>query len=262
MLKEKMELPMDTPIKLIEINKITKDNKKPQTDLVIREVMLTIILNRKRLVGLACLPQMHKALAVGFLFSEGLVTELAKIESLKQSKPDKIVEIIAQIPESRLKNFIDTGEKTPGCGSSLSGSLRNISQQNFVDFKPKNIFTAMNKFQEKAELFRQTGGVHSAALVQADNLQVFADDIGRHNAVDKVIGAALLNNITIIGKTMLVSGRISSEIMKKAIRLQLCTLASHSAPTSKAVDLAWQYGITLIGFARGKRFNLYTNFSD
>ena len=110
-----------------------------------------------------------------------------------------------------------------------------------------------------SKLFKSTGGAHAAALCDSDRLLVFKEDIGRHNAVDKAFGECLTNGIETEGKLLLTSGRISSEILLKSVKRGIAILASRSAPTSLAVQFAEKAGLTLVGFVRGKRMNVYSN---
>ncbi len=105
----------------------------------------------------------------------------------------------------------------------------------------------------------QTGGVHSAALADRQKIHLFAEDIGRHNAVDKLIGKAFLAGIPVEDKILLSSGRISGEIMTKVIRNRIPIMISRTAPTCMSITYAEDHGITLIGFARGNRMNIYTH---
>jgi len=115
------------------------------------------------------------------------------------------------------------------------------------------------KFSKSSELFTETGGVHSAAISDGKEILVFREDIGRHNAVDKVIGSLVLAGITLSDKILLTSGRISSEIITKVIYAGVPVIISKSAPTQKAIEYAIKENITLIGFARGNSFNIYSN---
>ncbi len=115
------------------------------------------------------------------------------------------------------------------------------------------------KFQKKSELFRLTGCFHSAALSDGKKIIAFAEDIGRHNTVDKVIGYSILNNLSFNNKLVLVSCRISSDIVQKCSTWKIPVLASRAAPTDLAINIAEKSGITLIGFVRGNRLNIYTN---
>ena len=117
----------------------------------------------------------------------------------------------------------------------------------------------MKELQLRAELFRLTGGLHSAALCSAEKILYFCEDIGRHNAVDKLVGLCLKHEISLTDKVLVSSGRISSEILVKAAKLGIPILISRAAPTSLSIELAESLGITLIGFVRGRRCNIYTH---
>jgi FdhD protein len=117
----------------------------------------------------------------------------------------------------------------------------------------------MKRFQHSSEVFRTTGGAHSAALCREGEIVVFAEDIGRHNAVDKIFGRCLLDSIGTDGGVIVTSGRISSEILLKVGKRNIPILISKSAPTDLGVKLADDLGITLVGFVRGRRMNIYTH---
>jgi len=121
------------------------------------------------------------------------------------------------------------------------------------------ILELMSHFQQRSETYRSTGGVHSAALCDKKNLNVFSEDIGRHNAIDKIFGQCIWEGISTNNQIILTSGRISSEIVIKIARNNVPVLASKSAPTDTAVKLADLLGITLIGFVRGMRMNVYSH---
>ena len=120
----------------------------------------------------------------------------------------------------------------------------------------------VNTFSKKSELFLSTGGVHSCALCDRNNIILFEEDVGRHNALDKILGEALLNDICLEDKIIVTSGRVSSEMVIKVIKRKIPILASRSAPTNIAVDIANGFNLTLIGFARSGRMNIYSNFSS
>ena len=121
------------------------------------------------------------------------------------------------------------------------------------------VVNLMREFQRSSYLFKRTGGVHSAALCRREEIEIFAEDIGRHNAIDKVFGESLLKDIQTEDKVALTSGRISSEIVIKVLRRGVPILISLGAPTDLAVSLAEKMRITVIGFARGRRMNVYTH---
>lgn len=254
---------MDNLRALTEIKRYSNGKFELLTDIVVREVSLTINVNGKRLVSLACLLENLKELALGFLFSEGLVLQKQEIISQTYNREPRSVDFLLKIPAERINSFFQTGEKTSGCGSSLSSTLRGSRADFFrIKLRPENILIKMHQFQLDSALFLQTGGVHRAGLIRNDKLLFAADDIGRHNAVDKVIGMAIEHDIDFKDCYLLCSGRISSEIVKKCVRLDIPAIVSHSAPTSEAIRLGWEYKVYIIGFARGKRFNIYTGFEE
>jgi FdhD protein len=242
---------------LVEIKKWKDEDVRFETDIVVLERTLTIHVNNTRLVSLAYLPQMEEELTLGFLLSEGIIDEQHQIAKMDFDGTDIRLEI--NIPAERISNFLESGEKASGCGSVLSGSKLGKPIQNSRSFSQTKIINLMKQFQAQGNLFQETGGVHSSALAN-DEIAFFADDIGRHNAVDKVIGMAIKGKKNLEEMMLLTSGRISSEIVKKAIRAKIPLLVSHSAPTSEAIRLGWDYGVIIVGFVRGKRCTVYTYF--
>ena len=126
----------------------------------------------------------------------------------------------------------------------------------------KKILNLINSFSKKSELFLTTGGVHSSALCSENEIIYFEEDIGRHNAVDKIIGRALINGLNFSDKLVLTTGRVSSEILVKIAKHNIPILVSRSAPTSNAINIAKEKNISLIGFARGNRMNIYNHFKE
>jgi FdhD protein len=122
----------------------------------------------------------------------------------------------------------------------------------------RSILNLMKEFQKMSELFISTGGVHSTALCDENNIMIFREDIGRHNATDKIVGHCVLENIPLENKFLMTSGRISSEILIKSAKLGMGIVVSRSAPTSLAIEIAEEVGVTVVGFARGNRINVYT----
>lgn len=254
---------MDDKRALKEIKRFKDGKFELISDLVAREVSFTIFINKNRLVSIACLPENLPELALGFLFSEGLVFDFQEIIDCQYIQEELWINFELDIPKNRINSFHQTGEKTSGCGSGLSSSLAG-SRLHFpkVCINAENILDSMKEFLKNSELFQQTGGVHRAGLLKDNIIEYSVDDIGRHNAVDKVAGMAINGKISLKDHFLLCSGRISSEIVKKAVRLDIPVIISHSAPTSEAIRLGWKFKVYLIGFARGRRFNIYTGFEE
>jgi FdhD protein len=124
---------------------------------------------------------------------------------------------------------------------------------------PEAIGHLVDLLIQSQELYRETGGVHSSALGDGEKIVFIVDDIGRHNTLDKIAGLCLMNNVWPETKILITTGRISSEMLQKAARIQAPILISRTSPSSLSIEMAERYGITLIGYARRDRFNVYSN---
>lgn len=241
------------------IRKYKNGKFETASDAVISEASFRIFVNYERLVSIACLPDKLEELAIGFLFSEGLVVDNSEIIKSEFNTEELFIHFQLKIPEKRISNFFSTGEKTSGCGSTLSAAISG-SKKTFppISLNAEKILAQMHQFHQKSVLFKETGSVHSAGIVIKNELIFWADDIGRHNAVDKVVGMAVQADKNLKKCYLICSGRISSEIVKKCVRLGFAAIVSQSAATSEAIRLAEKYKIFIFGFTRGKRFNQYT----
>jgi FdhD protein len=239
-------------IKILRINDVVAEELE---DLVAVEKKVKISVNGKHALSLYCTPMMVREFVVGVIHNEGLINGEWCGERISIEYGD---EILVDVPST---GSISEGERviTSGCAGGVS--LRTGPPQKISDdssFKAEAIRNIFGDFQRKSEGYRSTGGVHSAALTDGSHILAFAEDIGRHNAVDKVIGDCLLENIPFEGKIMLASGRLSSEIVLKCARCRIPVVVSRAAPTSLAVKIAGSTDLTLIGFVRGKRMNVYS----
>jgi FdhD protein len=152
---------------------------------------------------------------------------------------------------------------TSGCGKGatfyhLLDSLNAKIVVSDITITASQVQDLMGDLNRSSELYRETGGVHSCALADAEKILVFRDDIGRHNAVDKIYGTCFLEDIPLEDKLLLTTGRISSEMTVKTARMGVSVLISRSAPTSLALDLAERLGLTVVGYVRGGRMVVYT----
>ena len=252
----------DVRIALRNIVRVDDGVEQLLQDVMVREVPLTIYLNGQEFVTLLCTPELMDMLAVGFLRSEGLIGSFTDISSLRLDGEQGFVFVETRGGKLAEKLY---GKRTitSGCGKgtvffSVLDSLQSEPVISGLKVAANEVTALMRQLQEKAELFRLTGGLHSAALCNRREVVSFCEDIGRHNAVDKIAGLCLKGDIALADKILVVSGRISSEIMVKSAKLGIPVLVSRSAPTSLSVELAEKLGITLVGFARGKRFNIYS----
>jgi FdhD protein len=242
------------------IRKIIKkkaDTSAETEDYIAVEKKLRISCSGKDIISLYCTPALIKELIIGFLLTEELIEETFCADSLEITYGDEMrAEITSDIKIAQ-HNLI----RTSGCIGGLTTALKKDFTKITEDFQihGEDIRTLFRLFNGKSELFRMTGCVHSAALCDIKTILAFAEDIGRHNAVDKVFGSCILRNISFSKKILLVSGRISSEIVSKCIKWGIPVVASRTSATSLALELAVEGGVTLIGFVRANRMNIYTN---
>ena len=245
-----------TPYKKKKIIKYEGTSSEVVEDSCAVEKKCVISVQGKELLSLYCTPSMVKQLVTGLLMTEGLVTKKISPEEMTIVQGDDItVDIL--VDEDNLPERVTTAR----CLGGFTVLKKRVFEKIHDDFSLttialKNLF---EDFQQRSELFKMTGGFHSAALSDGEKILSFVEDIGRHNAVDKVIGDALLKEISFRGKAMLVSCRISSEIISKCSRWDIPILASRSAPTDLAIEIAEISGMTLVGFMRGDRLNIYSN---
>jgi len=248
----------------VSVLRLSEDGKKSIEDVVVTEFPLTIILNNQELVTLLCSPTNLKYLTIGFLFSEGLLKSKDEVEKVIIDDRKGIVRVEARGVGDLDRDVLFKRLITSGCGRGASfysaSDVRNqVKVTSQIEISSHAILALVNEFQQRSILFKATGGVHSAALCDARDILVFSEDIGRHNAIDKIFGECLLEDITTDSRLIITSGRVSSEILLKVAKRNIPVLVSKSAPTDSGVHLANDLGITLVGFVRGKRMNVYTN---
>ena len=212
-------------------------------------------------------PGNDEELAAGFLFTEGIIGSRREIESVKQAGNNTVV---VSLPESNLinlpkteRNFYTTSS-CGVCGKTSIDAIKTVSIYNKVpddiSFKAELLYTLHDTLKNKQEIFDLTGGLHASALFDTNgNFMMLREDVGRHNALDKLIGTSLLNDqLPLNNSILLLSGRASFELIQKACMAGIKIVTAVGAPSSLAVELAEECGITLIGFLRNERFNIYT----
>ena len=224
-------------------------------DVIVVEHELEIVWNGRSVVRLACTPQHLAELTCGFLLTSGYLNQSSDIADLRLSETGEHGEV--ETHPGAITTLFDRPVQSDGCLSRPVPRLRELPVvSSSLRMEPAAISAAMRHLQDGSPLFRETGGAHVAALAHLDGtLAVVREDIGRHNAVDKVAGTTLLSGVS--GAALVLSGRISSDIVQKVARMRLPLVISRSAPTQAAVALARKSQLTLIGFARGQRFNVY-----
>lgn len=229
------------------------------------EINLKISIDGKELVRFACSPIDCDDLAIGFLFTEGIVSSIEEIDHIiKNQNEHRIDFILAEKNKSIVKEWANSRTMSSGCGQGVISNLeyrrKNLKPVDYkVNTNVKSLPGLFKHLVNNSEWYDRTGCIHSVSLFCEDDKVILREDIGRHNAVDKVIGCALKCKYEFRNTILYSSGRISSDMMLKAARAQIPVVVSKTAPTSLAVDIAEECGITLIGFARGRRLNIYTH---
>ena len=258
-------------IDLTQVNEWEDGQVHSFQDYLVAEEPLEIRVNGQPLTVTMRTPGHDLELASGFLFTEGLIHDATQLVSLRPIPGKNKANIVeAQLEESQsLENSPRNFVATSSCGicgktSIESVRLRGIRRPNsHFSIDPEVLCMLPEKLQAGQAVFGRTGGLHAAALFDHNGeLLVLREDIGRHNAVDKVVGWALKQNkLPLSESVLMVSGRGGFEIIQKALAAGVPALASVSAPSGLAVQLAREFGMTLIGFLRGRRFVIYSESS-
>ena len=235
---------------------------------VITETPVSLTVNGEVWLTFMCTPTQLEALAVGFLFNEGIIKDYSEVADVRVCEHGDNVDIWLNHAADKPERWTRTSGCTGGMTSvdaSIKVSAGTPSEigladrQNDIMLGPEQIPALLEMLNGDQTLYRQTGGVHTSVLTDGKRSILAAEDIGRHNTLDKLAGQMLMDSITPTASVILTTGRISSEMMQKSIRLGVSVVISRTSPSSMSVELAEQAGITLIGYAKRHRFNLYTH---
>lgn len=226
---------------------------------LVREAPVTIFVNGRELATVLCTPVKINFLAFGLLFSEGIIESAKDVASMRVCDDESEVDVRltrteAELSEKRLL--------TSGCGGGFTGAEQDMEKLTVkLDFStaPEIIVSLMKKLLESAGMHREYGGLHTSALADAQGLLLVAEDIGRHNTLDKIAGECLLEGISTCGRVLLSTGRVSSEMLLKAGRMGVPVVVSRGAVTGRAVSFADRLNIAAVGYARGERFTVYSH---
>ena len=242
--------------------RFTKEDRSEAELAVAKEFLFTIFLNDQELATLICSPANLRYLAVGFLASEGLVTSKDEIKKMEIDEwlGTAHIEIEGDKTDD---SFFNKRLIASACGGAATFySLTDAATpkvESAMQISPDEVFALVSKFQHGSQLYQATHGVHSAALTDRREMLIFSEDIGRHNAIDKIFGQCLLEDIPTNDRIIISSGRISLEILHKVAKRGIPIIVSIAVPTSLGLKTADKLGITLIGSVKGKKMNVYTN---
>jgi FdhD protein len=223
---------------------------------IVREQPLTIHVNGEKFLTLLCSPMGLDALVVGYLWMEKVIGSLDEIARLEVSAVDGRAEVTLTHPVTLPTERI----LTSGCGGGITFRIDHRlfpRLDSALRVRPADLGDGMKQLFDAATQYKRSRGIHGAALSDGSRLLVVAEDVGRHNAVDKIKGQALLDGISTTDRILLSTGRISSEMLLKAARMGVPVVASRTSPTEMAVALAEQLNVTVCGYVRPDGLNLY-----
>lgn len=271
---------MRTPVTPIHIERVDEGLAVEADDILVSEEPLEIRLGHGPLDARAevCLsvtmrtPGHDAELTLGFLFTEGIITgpeQLLRVEYCESVKEEERGNVIraelhptVELDRAKWQRNFYTSSSCGVCGKTSIDAVRTQCPRTITPFGPidPQLITALpDRMREAQTLFKHTGGIHAAALFDREGqLLILREDVGRHNAVDKVIGAVLNRHLQTTDSLLLVSGRAGFELVQKCLMAGIPLMAAVGAPSSLAVQLAKEGGLTLIGFLRGERFNIYS----
>jgi FdhD protein len=231
---------------------------------VIGEIRFTIFVEERELVTLMCSPWQLRSLVVGFLYLEGLIESIDDLEMLRVCLEDRLAEVhlahgFPDVPPRKIL--------TSGCTGGISfGKYLDQIEQFRVDDEttrvaPSRLYDLLRALYDRSDLYRKSGGVHTSIFVENDGAapRFVAEDIGRHNTLDKLQGMALLEGVPTRGGVILASGRISSEMLFKAAIMGVPIVGSRTSPTNLALAVADRLNITVCGYLRQGSMNVYTH---
>ncbi|MBU3571946.1 formate dehydrogenase accessory sulfurtransferase FdhD [Priestia aryabhattai] len=256
---------MNSTVKKRTVLRFKNGEMESVEDKIVTEFPVTVKINEEEFVTMVCSPQYIEDMVIGYLASEGVIREYKDIKNIWVQEKEGYVHVTIDKLNPYFQNLQNKRYITSCCGASRQGFVfindaLTAKKMNDISVKLsiKDCFQLMNKLQQSAATFQETGGVHNAAICDKNGFMLSRMDIGRHNALDKLYGYCLKHHISIRDKVVVFSGRISSEILLKVAKIGCEVVLSKSAPTELALNLAEELRITTVGFIRNDSLNIYT----
>jgi FdhD protein len=245
----------------MKITRIKDGVSSDVEDEVIVDTFLTVSLNGGHVASFICSPGSEEEAAVGYLFSSGILTSLAQLKAVTKREYNVDIQTTEPIPVStESQDIITSACGTPEEWLKLRKGFNLPRIQSNLNVKSTTITSAMGRLNELSDVFKKTGGTHAAAFFeQSGEILCKAEDVSRHVAIDKVIGKGLMTKIDLRNGFLVSTGRLASDMVVKAVYAGIPIVASLAAPFNSGIQLAETTGITLVGFVRGKRMNIYAH---
>ncbi len=226
---------------------------------VIEEGFVSIFVNGEELATVMCSPREQDRFALGFLCNEGIIASMEDVRAVHVCPSGACVDVWLTRSDFVRPNRLIL---TSGCGGGVT--FDDLTQtveplQSSIAIAPQKLADLLIEMQQRATLYARSRGVHTAALSDGSDIIVLAEDVGRHNTIDKIRGACLIEQIDPHDKILLCTGRISSEMINKAAHMGCPIVASRTSPTSMSVQLAREWNITLAGYVRRDQMKVYAH---
>lgn len=251
---------MITPQKAIQYERYEFQKWEHHDAETIVETPVSLTVNGSVWLSFMCTPVHLEAMSVGFLYNEGVIEAMEDVADVRVCEHGDNVDVWLNHQAEQPTSW----RRTSGCTGGVTAvdllAKPNVSfEESRFSVRPEAVGRLVEMLFDSQALYRETGGVHTSALSDGEKVLLSAEDIGRHNTLDKIAGLCLMNNIWPETRILITTGRISSEMLQKAARLQAPILISRTSPSSLSIEMAERYRITLIGYARRNRFNVYSN---
>jgi FdhD protein len=250
---------MSKPVKNFSIYEYKQGHVSEETGSVVVEDSISLSVNGNIWLTFMCTPTDLEPLGIGFLFNEGVIDSPGDIKDIRLAGKDKLIDVWLHFDAEQPMQW----KRTSGCTGGYSAvSKEHLETQADFDWglSPEWISKEISSFLTGQNLYQQARGIHAAGIATPERgLLLAVEDIGRHNAIDKAAGLYLQKGQSHKNLIIFSTGRISSEMLYKAGRLEVGVVISRTSPTSMSIEMAESLGITLIGYARGPQFTIYTH---
>jgi FdhD protein len=240
----------------VECERFTDGEWTKETIRLPKETEITIMVDRREFVSILCTPTKLNFLVFGFLHSEGIIASPDDVLMMRVCDEEAEVDVrltkhLEELPRKR--------RLTSGCGGGSTFSMEGKKIESDFQTSPRQVLSVMKLLQDYIDAHHLSGGIHTSALSDGDKLLVTTEDIGRHNTLDKILGESLMKGISTKDRLILTTGRVSSEMLLKAARMEAPVIVSRHTPTGTAVSMAKDLGITLAGKAGGSRLLVFSH---
>jgi FdhD protein len=248
----------------IPAQRYNKGSLEPKQISLAREVPYTLFVNDREILSIATLPSHLKELFTGFLVSEGVLVNPHEIRECAVDHSSRLVRVDVDVPDRRMQTLGNKGMLTSGCAGGVAFSVQNAILPKEPEREPLALSCSvvrarMTELDTYPGIYSVTRGVHAASVADRHGTLVIREDLGRHNAVDKIVGHCFLNRMESRDKLLLTTGRITSEVLVKAARSRFPAIVSRSSASALAVNMAKQSGIDVFTYVRGGRFNYFSH---